>query len=50
MINKTKVYTTITLLGLLSRNACVGKNTGQMLAKGKEATNNGFKSLLLLAV
>jgi hypothetical protein len=49
MINKTKAYKNIILLGLVSRNACISENTGQMLAKGK-VTDNGFKSLLQIAV
>lgn len=51
MINKTKVFKAIILLGLLSRNACDGKNTGQAITKGKdEAINKGLKSLLPIAV
>lgn len=49
MINKTKAYKNIVLLGLVSRNICINKNTGQMLVKGK-VTDNGFKSLLPLVV
>ncbi|MDO9269532.1 MAG: outer membrane beta-barrel protein [Methylobacter sp.] len=42
---------TITLPGLLSRKALLGKNTGPGLTNGKdEAINNSFKSLLPIAV
>jgi hypothetical protein len=49
MKNKNKVYKTIVLRGLASRNACISKNTGQTLAKDK-VTDSGFKSLLSLVV
>jgi len=49
MNNKNKVYKTLILRGLVSRNACISKNTGHTLAKDK-VTDNGFKSLLPLVV
>jgi len=49
MINKTKIFKAIILFGLVSLNACIAKNIGPMLTKGKVA-DNGFKSLLPLAV
>jgi hypothetical protein len=45
MINKTKAYKNITLLGLVSCNICISKNIRHMLAEGK-VTDSGFKSSL----
>jgi len=45
MKNKNKVYKTIILRGLVSRNACISKNIGK-----NKVTDNCFKSLLLLVV